>query len=198
MKKLLLSITAVAALAAPAGAMANGGHHHHWGWRHAAVLAKVTGTGASLANSSAAVSGTIAKSEKLGTGTFTATVTTDWTKAVTRTGTKGVLSCAPASAALTLTGSTTTNTLSSTLTGRTCKWTPTGGQTVAAFFGRGTSTGAGALAGLTGSTAKAFLWQKADGSVQGAVFAGHHDRAKLGFFARGERDASHKTGDCNH
>ena len=198
MKKFLLSLTAVAALAAPTGAMANGGHHHHWGWRHAAVLAKVSGTGASFANSSAAVSGTIAKSDKLGTGTFSATVTTDWTKAVTRTGMKGTLACAPASTTLTVTGATATDTLSTTLTGKTCKWTPTGGQTVAAFFGRGTSTGAGALAGLTGTTAKAFLWQKADGSVQGAVFAGPKDRAKLGFFARGEREASHKTGNCYH
>jgi hypothetical protein len=198
MKKLLLSLTAVAALAAPTGAMAHGGHHHHWGWHHKALLAKVSGTGASLANSTAAVSGTIAKSDKLGTGTFAATVTTDWTKAVTRTGDKGTLSCAPASTTLSLTGSTTTNTLSATLTGKTCKWTPAGGQTVAAFFGRGTATGAGALADLTGKTAKTFLWQKADGSVQGAVFAGRKDRSKLGFFARGEREASHKTGDCDH
>ena len=198
MKKLLLSLAVVAALAVPAGAMAHGAHHHHWGWHHKALLAKVSGTGASFANASAAVSGMIARSDKLGAGTFSATVNTDWTKAVTRTGDRGVLSCAPASTTLTLTGATSTNTLSGTLTGKTCKWTPTGGQTVSAFFGRGTATGAGAVADLTGTTAKAFLWQKADGTVKGAVFAGHRDRSRLALFMRGAREASHKTGDCDH
>ena len=199
MKKLLISLAAVAALAVPASAMAHGGHHQHWRWHHhKALLAKVSGTGASFVNASAAVSGTIARSDKLGTGTFVATVNTDWTKAVTRTGARGVLSCAPASTTLTLTGATTSNTLTGTLTGKTCKWTPIGGQTVAAFFGRGTATGAGVLASLTGKTAKAFLWQKADGTVKGAVFAGHRDRSRLALFMRGAREASHKTGDCDH
>src|SRR3954447_19152804 len=131
MKKLLASLVALTSLALPAAASAHHGHHR-------ALLASVSGTGASFANPSAAVSGSIARSEKFGAGTFAATVTTDWTKATTRTGMRGTLSCAPASAALRLTGAAAANTLTGTLTGKTCKWTPTGGTTTTAFFGRGT------------------------------------------------------------
>jgi hypothetical protein len=194
MKKLLTALVAVTALAVPAAASAHDGH----GWHHRSLLASVSGTGASFASPSAAVSGSIARSEKLGAGTFAATVTTDWTKATTRTGMRGTLSCAPASAALTLTGATASNTLSSTLTGKTCKWTPTGGTTTSAFFGRGTATGAGALASLTGKTAKTWLIQKSDGSVKGAVFAGVRERRSLSLFAVGERRAKHAAGDCDH
>jgi hypothetical protein len=192
MKKLLTALVAVTALAAPAAAAAHGG------WHHRALLATVSGTGASFANSSAAVSGSIARSEKLGTGTFAATVTTDWTKATTRTGMRGTLACAPSTAALTMTGATAANTLTSTLTGKTCKWTPTGGTTTSAFFGRGTATGAGTLASLTGKTAKAWLMQKSDGSVKGAVVAGVRERRSLSLFAMGERQAKHAAGDCDH
>ena len=191
MKRLLTSLIAVTALAVPAAASAHFGHHR-------ALLAGVSGTGVSFANPSAAVSGSIARSEKLGTGTFAATVTTDWTKATTGTGMRGTLSCAPSTATLTLTGATASNTLSSTLTGKTCKWTPTGGTTTNAFFGRGTATGAGALASLTGQTAKAWLIQKSDGSVKGAVFAGRGERRSLSLFAVGERHAEHAAGDCDH
>jgi hypothetical protein len=194
MKKMLTVLVAVTALVVPAAASA----HHGHGWHHRSLLASVSGTGASFTNSSAAVSGSIAKSEKLGTGTFAATVTTDWTKATTRTGTKGTLACAPASTALTLTGTTAANTLHATLTGKTCKWTPTGGTTTSAFFGRGTATGAGALANLTGKTAKAWLMQKSDGSVKGAVFAGVREERSLSLFTMGERHAAHEAGDCDH
>jgi len=193
MRKLLLPLLATAALVAPAAATAHGnwfGHHH-------GMLAKVTGTGTSFASASATASGTAAGNAALGTGTFTATITTDTTKAVTRTGTRGSLTCAPATAALKLTGATATNTLTSTLTGKTCTWTPTGGAAVSAFFGRGTTTGAGTLAGLTGATAKAFLTRKADGTVRGAVFAGSH-RMFSAEFAEQEHDAANHTGHCDH
>jgi hypothetical protein len=191
-KRLLTALVALTALAAPAAASA------HHGWHHRALLASVSGTGASFANPSAAVSGSIARSEKLGTGTFAATVTTDWTKAVTRTGARGTLACAPSTATLTLTGATASNTLSSTLTGKTCKWTPAGGTTTNAFFGRGTATGAGALAALTGKTAKAWLMQASNGSVKGAVFAGIREHRSLSLFSAGERRAKHAAGDCDH
>jgi hypothetical protein len=193
MKKLLTALIAVMALAVPAAASAHGGHGRH----HAALLASVSGTGVSLTNSSAAVTGSIARSEKLGTGTFAATVTTDWTKATTRTGKHGTLACAPSTAALTLIGAAASNTLRSTLTGKTCKWTPTGGTTTNAFFGRGAATGAGALASLTGTTAKAWLVQKSDGTVRGAVFAGSREHRSLSLFAVGERRAKHAAG-CDH
>ena len=194
MKQLLTSLIAVTALALPAAASAHDGH----GWHHRSLLASVSGMGASLANPSAAVSGSIGRSEKLGTGTFAATVTTDWAKAATRTTMRGTLACAPSTAALTLTGATASNTLSSMLTGKTCKWTPTGGTTTNAFFGRGTATGAGALASLTGKTAKAWFVQKSDGSVKGAVFAGSREERSLSLFAVGERRTKHAAGDCDH
>jgi hypothetical protein len=208
MKKLLMSFIAVAALATPSAALAHHGKGRHHGLHalrthvqhvrhHKALLAGVTGTGASLANASAAISGTIAKSDTLGAGTFASTVTTDWTKANTRTSRRGVLSCAPATATLTLTGATTTNTLSASLTGKTCKWTPTGGTTTNAFFGKGTATGAGSAAALNGQTAKAFFVQRSDGTVRGAVFAGSRgEKRSLDLFEVGARDASNRTGHC--
>ena len=58
-------------------------------------------------------------------------------------------------------------------------------------------TGAGALAGLTGMTGKAFLMQKSDGTVKGAVFAGSRGERSL-LFSAGERHARHAAGDCGH
>src|SRR4051812_13903988 len=166
MRKLLVSLLAGAALAIPSAALAHGTWHHH----HHALFAKLSGTGTSFAGTSATASGAIAMSDKLGAGTFSASLTTDWSKATTRTGDRGTLTCAPSSAALTLTGATASNTLTGTLAGKTCKWTPTSGSAVSAFFGRGTVTGAGTAADLTGKTGKAFLVEKSDGSVRGAVF----------------------------
>src|SRR5437868_7586419 len=128
MKKLLLPLLAVAALAVPAAASAHHGWFHHHGF-----LAKLSGTGTSLAGSTATASGSIA-SDKLGTGTFAAAITTDLTKATTHTGDRGTLSCAPATATLTLTGANTANTTHASLTGKTCTWTPTTGTAVSAFF----------------------------------------------------------------
>ena len=95
------------------------------------------------------------------------------------------------------TGATASNTVSASLTGKTCTWTPKTGSAVSAFFGKGTATGAGTLATLTGKTAKAFLVRKADGTVKGAVFAGSRDARSL-LFSEGERRASHAAGDCGH
>jgi hypothetical protein len=206
MKTFLMPVIAVAALATPTAAMAHHGRGHHGlhGLRahvehvrmHRSLLARVSGTGASLTASPAALTGSISKSDVLGTGTFAATVTTDWASAKTHSGSRGTLACAPASAALTLAGATATNTLTGTLTGKTCKWTPTNGSTVAAFFGRGSATGAGAAATVTGQTAKLFLVQRSDNGVHGAVFAGSHDERSLSLFAAGERSAAHRAGNC--
>jgi len=140
MKKALIATTV--ALAFPAAASAH--HHHH------ALYAKLSGTG-----TLASAHGTIA-SNKLGAGTFTSSVTTTGA-ATTRTGNRGTLSCAPATDALTFTGSST---VSLTLTGKSCTWTPAGStSSTSMFFGRG-------------STAKAFVVAKSDGTVHGAVFMG--------------------------
>ena len=111
------------------------------------------------------------------------------------TGTRGTLSCATAT--LTLTGAGSATSAKAALTGKTCTWTPTSGSAVSAFFGRGGLTGAGTLANLTGSTAKAFLTQRADGTVRGGVFAGMRGTAMTAFAVR-ERDAASDTGHCDH
>jgi hypothetical protein len=141
MKKLLISI--FVALALPAAASA----HHH------SLFARLSGTG-TLANASGTMlSGT------LGSGTFHAAVTVT-AAATTHTGEHGTLSCAPATAAVTLTG---TSTVSSTLTGRQCTFTRAGTTTAAGslFAGRNTTT-----------NMKAFIVAKADGTVRGAVTTG--------------------------
>jgi hypothetical protein len=192
MKKFMIPLLAAGALAVPAAALAHDGWHHH-----RSLLAKVSGTGSTFGASTASASGSIARSEKLGTGTFSVSLSTDWTKATTRTGERGTVSCAPSTATLTLTGATASNTLTAPLTGKACTWTPSSGTAVSAFFGRGTATGAGALASLTGKTAKAFLVRRADGTVKGAVFAGSRDERSL-LFSLGEREARHAAGACDH
>ena len=55
-----------------------------------------------------------------------------------------------------------------------------------------------AAASISG-TEKAFLVQKADGSVHGAVFAGDRNaRLFAAEFAVREHDAAHRAGDCDH
>lgn len=195
MKKLLVPLLATAALVAPAAASA---HHGWFGFGHHMMLAKVSGTGTSFASASATASGKATGMMNV-TGTFSASISSDWTKAETHTGMGGTLSCAPATGTLTVTGAATTDTAKASLTGKTCKWTPTSGSAVSAFFGRGTTTGAGALASLTGSTEKAFLMQKSDGTVAGAVFAGMHSMMSGMFaseFAAREHAAANTTGHC--
>jgi len=196
MKRLLLALLATAALAVPGAAFAHGGHgffHHH------ATLAKLTGTGSSFGGATATASGTIAgRGDKLVSGTFSVSLTNDLSKVTTKTSDRGTLTCEPANASLTLVDSASSaNTVTAALTGKTCSWTKAGSaDTVRAFFGRGAATGAGTLAGLTGATAKAFLVQKADGSVKGAVFAGHRGERSL-LFSMGEVRAKHTSG-CDH
>jgi len=143
MKKLLIAI--VVALAIPAAASA----HHH------SLFARLSGTG-TLANAN----GTML-SGKLGTGTFHAAVTVT-RAATTHTGFHGTLSCAPASATVTLTG---TSTVTSTLTGKQCTFTPVGTTTAAGslFAGRNTTT-----------NMKALVLAKANGTVRGVVATGFH------------------------
>jgi hypothetical protein len=146
MKKTLIAI--LVALVVPAAASAHDGRHHHH--HHHALYARLSGTG-----TLASAHGTIA-STKLGAGTFTSATTTTGA-ATTRSGNRGTLTCAPATDALTLVGSST---VSLTLTGKSCTWTPAGStNSTSMFFGRG-------------SNAKAFVVAKSDGTVRGAVFMG--------------------------
>src|SRR4051794_25388922 len=199
MRTLMTICVAAAALAIPAGALAHDGHGgHHWWHHHHAALAKLTGTGTSFGGNTATATGTVAGAGALTTGTFSASLSTNWAAATTKTFDRGTLSCAPATATLSIAGATTTNTVASTLTGKTCAGTKTGGAPIRAFSGRGNVTAAGALAALNGMTGKAFLLQKADGSVSGAAFAGRRDDDRSALFAVREHDAAHETGDCDH
>jgi hypothetical protein len=178
-KTLLLALLGAALLALPSVASAHGGKHHHWGWHHAALYAKLSGTG-----TLASANGTIA-STKLGTGTFTSAVTTTGA-ATTKTFHRGTLSCSPATATVTLVGSST---VTATLTGKSCTWTPAGSTTSSAmFWGRG--------ADVNGAAAKGFLAQKSDGTVKGAIFAGHDEHLMRDFSVRLKHE-SHHTGDCD-
>jgi hypothetical protein len=190
MKRLLLPLLATAALVAPAAALGHGT------WHHRAVLAKLTGTGTSFGGASANASGTlVGRSDKLASGTFSVSLANDLAHATTKTSDRGTLTCEPATASLTLTDSVSAaNKVAATLAGKTCTWTKTGStDVIRAFFGRGTATGAGTLAAVTGKTAKAFLMQKADGSVKGATFAGHRGEGSL-LFSLDERRAAHESG----
>lgn len=184
MKKILITLIATAALAAPTAALANGGRHDHHGH---GLYAKLTGTGTSFSANTATASGTIAKGTLLDSGTFNASLATTWSSATTKTFEKGTLSCAPATASLNVAG-TTGNTVASSMTGKTCSFTKSDGTVVRSFFGRGTADGAGTLAGLDGTRARLWLVQKADGSVQGAVWAGARENV---LFAKSAREAKH-------
>jgi hypothetical protein len=177
MRKLLITLVMTTALAVPTAASAHGGRHHHHGWHHAALYAKLSGTG-----TLASAHGTIA-STKLGTGTFTSAVTTTGA-AVSKTFDRGTLSCAPATAAVSLVGSST---VTASLTGKSCTWTRAGSTTsTSMFWGKNADR-----------SMKGFLVQKSDGTVKGALFAGVNHELLRQFSVRLE-DASHHTGDCDH
>ena len=192
MRKLLIILAAVSALALPAAAAAHGTwwHHDH------ALFAKLSGTGTSFGGSSATASGQIVAGHVLSSGTFSASLTTDWTQSTTKTGEHGTLVCAPASLSLTLTDSASSaNTESSKITGKSCTFSKTDGTVFRGFFGAGSVTGAGTLASLSGHMERAFLMQKADGTVHGAVFAGFGAVLGREFTSR-EQFAEHQDGDC--
>src|SRR5204862_2829230 len=151
MKRPLLPLLAVAALAVPASASA------HFGF---GGFAKLSGTGSSFAATSASASGTAA-SNKLATGTFALSLSTNLAAATTHTGEHGAISCAPSTGTLSLTGATAANHASVVATGRECTFTKTGGTFVMrAFFGRGTVTGPGTLASAPGETATVLVFQE--------------------------------------
>jgi hypothetical protein len=171
MRNFLITIAAVAAaIALPAAASASATSlpvHGH------VLFAKLAGTNATtFAATSSTVSGSVVAGDPLERGTFSASLSTNWAAATTKTTDRGTLSCAPATLTLTLTAATSAaNTETSTLAGRTCTFTRRDGTVFRGFFGRGTATGAGTLSGLTGME-RAFLTQRNDGSVRGMVFAG--------------------------
>jgi hypothetical protein len=196
-KTLLLPTLAAAALVMPSAALAHGGGHHDHGHRafaafrrdvkhvaafkrdvkHVVVVhktkttvaldAKLSGTGTTFGAASASSSGSIAAGTLAG-GAYTASVSTDWSKATTKTLKNGTVSCAPATATLTIASST--NSASSSLTGKTCSWT-SNGKTAYAFIGTGAAAGTGTLESLTG-TERVILGEDPSGAVHGTASAG--------------------------
>jgi len=170
----MILVAAAAVLALPAVASANDGHHdgHHDNGHHHGLFTKLTGTGTSFAGTSATATGTVAGNGLLASGTFSGTLSTTWSQSTTKTNDRGTLVCAPATLALTITDSASiANATTGTIAGKTCTFTKSDGTMFRGFFGNGAVTGVGTLAGLTGSE-RAFLSQRSDGTVKGAVFAG--------------------------
>jgi hypothetical protein len=146
MKKLLLPLVAVAAAALPASALAWGGGHGHHGVGVGVGFGfmggtKLSGTGTSFGVTSASLTGT----------NFTGTLATTWSSATSKTFMGTTLSCAPATASLTVGTAAAVS-----YTGKTCSLTRNG-TTKYGFLGKA-SNGSGAVLGESGTT------------VEGAVF----------------------------
>ena len=176
MKTLLIPLVVAATLALPAGALAWGGHEHHagfasFGFRFRAaednggggMFAKLSGTGASFGGTTATGTGSIVAGNDHPNGHFSVSLSTTWSSATSKTFTDNdgdsddgtlTVSCAPATASITLTdGSTTT----SSLTGKTCSWA-LNGTTTYGFFGVDSM-----------GTVHAFLKEDSSNNVTGGV-----------------------------
>lgn len=151
MKKFLLLLVAVAALAAPTAVLACDGSHHHFGVRAAfftlrsgdrggdfnGLFAKLSGSGSSFGDASSTATGSIVAGNDHQNGHFNVSISTNWSQAQSKTFTEEdgdtvTINCAPATASATLSnGSTST----ASLTGKTCSKAENG-QTKYGFFGR--------------------------------------------------------------
>lgn len=164
MRRLLIMACAAGALALPASAAARSACHGHHGrvnatvstyastrqsagWRHHGLsrrgvaqssLVGLTGTATSFGGTTATANGSTTSGSPAVTGSFTLSLSTTWSQATSKTFTLGTVSCAPATATLTLNGASTPT---ATLTGKTCSWTPAGGSAMYGFFGVDSSTG---------------------------------------------------------
>jgi len=175
MRKLILPLAAAAALAAPTSALAWGSHHGHHGKSHAggvgvsfavnakagsdqdnandghaqsnATFEKLSGTGTSFGGTTATATGSIVKSSDHPNGHFSVSLASTWPSATTKSFNGGSVSCAPATASVTLSNGTTSTT---SYTGKTCSWTADG-TTKYVFLGKA-SDGTRALLKEDGTT----------------------------------------------
>ncbi len=88
MRKILIPLVAAAALALPTSALAHGGGHHHGDGDHHGAIAgieKLSGTGTSFASTSATATGSLVNSVDHPNGHFSATLSTTWSSAQTKT-----------------------------------------------------------------------------------------------------------------
>ena len=185
MRKLIVPLVAAAALALPASALAWGGHHRHGAFARFAAktdvraraivgLEKLSGTGTSLASTSATATGSLVNSTTHPNGHFSASLSATWSSAQTKSFNGNSISCAPATASITLSnGTSSTN----TYTGKTCSWTKNG-ATEYGFYGKA-SDGTHAFLTEDGTT------------VNGAVLSANRG-LHLGVFA------GVRMGNCDH
>jgi hypothetical protein len=216
MKRLTLVLLAVAELVATTAAAASACHGHRWsGTRgdgsHFQTVAyaskhhffrngsggfeKLHGHASDFRDDSASAHGK-AIGNKLREGTYTASISTDWSKA---TANRFGGQCAPASGTVTFTGSDSSNTFTEAVDGITCTVGSNPWNVASVFFGKGTVTSAtGKAAGLVGKEGRILLLQKTDGTLKGFTFAGFHGEHKHHLAAFSERDAHHCDGDGRH
>lgn len=143
MKKLLLPLVAAAALAVPASAFAWGGGHTQAVGTSFMGGMKLSGTGTSFGSASASVAGS----------NFHGTLATTWSSAASNKLMLTNLTCAPATASITLNNSTTS------YSGKTCSLARDG-STKYVFYGKA-STGGHAFLGESGTTVKGAIFSRA-------------------------------------
>jgi hypothetical protein len=148
MKRILILVLAASALAVPATASAWFGRTSH------ALIGAVSGTGTSFASATATASGNVVKGSQFANGHFSLSLSTTWTSAKSHTFPRITVSCAPATATLTLTAGSTTKTLS--LTGRTCS-IAFDGTTRYGFMGRDPTTHGAAFLRENGTTVRGLV-----------------------------------------
>jgi len=218
MRKLMLVLFATAALAIPAVASAHDPGHgsghldktksgirfsavqhgvqlgffKHAGQKNwnatSGVFEKLAGTGSSFSSAASTASGTVS-GRPLAGGTYSAAITTDWSKATDK---KDGRSCAPATAALTLTDSSSpANSLAASVKGKTCSVGSNSLNIAYVFVGSSSVTGAtGTLSTVTGG-GRVLLVEKAGGTVSGFAFSGFRGIHEKEFASYTTKDAVH-------
>jgi hypothetical protein len=167
-------------------AAAYAGHSH---FRNAA-FEKLQGSGLDLTAASATATGTIA-GRPLDGGSFAASISTDWSKASAN---KHGGSCAPATATLSLTGSSSSDTLDTSGAGVTCTVGSNPRNIAAVYFGKANVTTATGVAAKVSGRGRVLLVEKTDGTVKGFAFAGFTGRAGRHLAALSRGDAHHCGG----
>jgi hypothetical protein len=204
MKKLMLALLAVGALATATAASASACHgkhkrsdadfrtlsyssHRDWAGSGAGVVEKLRGSGSSFAAGTASANGSIVRGT-LDSGSFTAALATDWSQA--KSNDHGG-SCAPATGTLSLGDSSSA--LGTSLKGVTCTVGSNPRNVAAVFFGKAdVTTATGSLSKVTGG-GRVLLVEKTDGTVKGFEFAGFkgwHERSLAGY----SKDDAHDCG----
>ena len=183
MKKLLLPLVAVAALAVPGSAFAwghdGGNDPDHHGAKHGlfrlhegkggGTFVQLSGTGTSFGAASASITGT----------TFTATLASTWTSATTKTFGSATASCAAGTASVTITSPATP---AVTYTGKTCSFTANGTTTYA-------------FSGAASDGSRLFL-KESGTAVTGGIVKGAGKGLHRGLFMRSTKGSM--MGGCDH